>query len=739
MQITHRDGSQSEYDIQKIRDVIKFACQGLHVNPIQLENGVTSGIHDGITTSEIQDSLLLHAISLCSPEWLDWRYVAGRLHMWAYWKTIKAKRTSPRYSNFYDVVQDKIKNGIYTNRINEAYTAHDLVKASSWINPELDNIYDYAGAILLTKRYLLEDELPQEAFLVCALLLAAPEKEDVRMYYAEHFYYAIAEHKISLATPLLANIRTPSRSLSSCFITAMDDNLESIFETITNVARISKNGGGVGVNVSRVRASGSEVMGKQNASSGVLPWIKLLNDTAIAVNQGGLRAGAVTVSLDIWHLDVLEFLDCQTEHGDQRRKAYDIFPQLVIPDEFMRRVERDEMWTLIDPCEAQKVIKLDLAKLWGHKFEHYYERIESVLGSHVRLYKQVKARDLFKQIMRTQIETGMPYLAFKDTINEANPNQHIGYIPGVNLCCESFSNVEVGETAHCCNLASLNLANLMVSDFEKYVSLAVRMLDNSLELTHPPFDAAKNHNDKYRTIGLGLMGLADFLAKNKLTYKHTNIIAGLMEEFVYEATHASMELAKERGAYPAFKHSQWESGFMLGNKSLAQIKDKSKFVTDEWEVLARNIKKYGIRNSHITAIAPNTSSALIQGCTSSILPPFSRFFYDKSANGAVPIAPPYARDYWNYYRELTSIHPSEIVEVVSMMQFWVDTGISMELMFNLNQGVYFADEPTRSLTAVDIYEVLMDAWKKKIKAVYYIRTVQKDDFGKKAECSSCAN
>ncbi|MFM7440017.1 MAG: ribonucleoside-diphosphate reductase subunit alpha, partial [Snowella sp.] len=252
---------------------------------------------------------------------------------------------------------------------------------------------------------------------------------------------AIAKRQISLATPILANLRVPGGSLTSCFILAIDDNLESIFEEITNTARISKNGGGVGVNVSRIRATGSWVMGKSNASGGVIPWIKLLNDTAIAVNQGGRRAGAVTVGLDVWHLDVPEFLEMQAENGDQRRKAYDIFPQLVIPDEFMRRVLNKEEWTLVDPYEVRRKLNIELAELWGTDFEKAYRLIESSLDQEIVLYKRVNARDLFKLMMRSQVETGMPYLAFKDTINRANPNKHKGYIPGVNLCTESFSNV----------------------------------------------------------------------------------------------------------------------------------------------------------------------------------------------------------------------------------------------------------------------------------------------------------
>ncbi len=280
----------------------------------------------------------------------------------------------------------------------------------------------------------MANELPQEAFLTCALLIASVETPENRLTGAKQFYEALANRQISLATPILANLRIPNGSLASCFITAMDDNLESIFGSIHDAARISKNGGGVGVNLSRIRATGSWVMGKANASGGVVTWIKLLNDTAITVNQGGRRAGAVTVSLDIWHLDLPEFLEMQTENGDGRRKAYDVFPQLVVSDEFMRRVVADEEWTLVDSYEVRTRLGIELAQLWGEEFEKAYLQIEASKECEITLYKRVNARLLLKQVMRTQLETGMPYLWFKDTANRANPNQHEGYIPGGNLC-----------------------------------------------------------------------------------------------------------------------------------------------------------------------------------------------------------------------------------------------------------------------------------------------------------------
>ncbi|MGB0562421.1 MAG: ribonucleoside-diphosphate reductase subunit alpha [Spirulinaceae cyanobacterium] len=738
IQVIKRDGTTASLDITRIRHVVEWACQGLDVNSITLEAGLKTRLRNGVTTREIQDNLINCALEMCSPEDSDWRYVAGRLHIWSLWKDTSVSR-GYAYGNYAQTVQTKVCANQYDERI-LTYSPDELVEAGSWINPDWDTDYDYAGAVLLTKRYLLDDELPQEALLTCALLLAAVEQPQNRLKWAQRFYEAIARRKISLATPILANLRIPEGSLSSCFITAMEDNLESIFAEITNTARISKNGGGVGVNVSRIRATGSDVMGKPNASGGVIPWVKLLNDTAIAVNQGGRRAGAVTVSLDIWHLDVPEFLECQTENGDQRRKAYDIFPQLVITDEFMRRVVEKEDWTLVDPHEVLTVLGLELPSLWGDAFTTAYHQVEAaVQAGQLKLHNRIKARELFKMAMRSQVETGMPYLWFKDTANRANPNQHEGYIPGGNLCQESWSNVTPGQFAHTCNLDSLNLANLEIEELPEICETAVRLLDNTIELTHAPFDASEKHNDRYRTIGVGCMGLADWLAKHHLSYRHTAEISELFEAVGYHCTHASMELAKERGAYAAFAGSEWSKGKLIGAKAVDWFVAHAS-QPDRWIALSEAIQTHGIRNSHITAIAPNTSSSLVQGCTASVLPVYSRFFYDKWAKGTVPIAPPFIKDSFWFYRENKSLDQNVVVKAVATMQQWIDTGISMELIFNLNQGVYFADEPERSLQAKDIFETLIHAWQSGCKAVYYIRTVQKDSFKEADEtCTACAN
>lgn len=372
----------------------------------------------------------------------------------------------------------------------------------------------------------------------------------------------------------------------------------------------------------------------------------------------------------------------------------------------------------------------------GEKFEEAYQLIESSLGDKITLYRQINARELFKSIMRTQVETGMPYLTFKDTLNRANPNKHEGMIPQFNLCTESSSVVRQGEYAHSCNLTSLNLANISFDEIGYYCALAVRLLDNTIELTTPPIQESVKHNSRYRTIGIGVMGWADYLAKNGKKYSNLEETDQVFEEIAYHCTNASMELAKERDSFPAFPSSEWDWGNI--GEILPGVKKRLEEDTNRWHQLKADIMRFGIRNSHITAIAPNTSSSKLQGCTASILPTYQRFFYDKADKGFDPISVAFP-EFWWHYQENHRLEQIHVVNAVSTMQKWIDTGISMELLYNLNEGVYWYDQPEKSITAKDIFETEMAAWRQGCKAIYYTRTVQKDSFKESSECVSCAN
>ncbi|NGX34542.1 MAG: Ribonucleoside-diphosphate reductase 1 subunit alpha [Candidatus Anoxychlamydiales bacterium] len=724
--VVKRDGRVCKFNIEKVKKVIAWAIDGLNINPLKLEASIDIIFKDKITTSDIQENLIYHCLSLTSVNEPDFRIASGRLFMMNRWKDTQRNR-GYKYSEFAKHIETMVLKKRYDEKILKLYSKEELDKASKWLNQKRDLDYDYAAVVMITKRYLLEDELLQEAYLTIALLLASTEKKSLRLNQAKIFYEMLSKRKLSLATPILLNLRRIKPNLSSCFIIVMDDDIDSIFATVTQVAKISKNGGGVGINLSKIRAQGSYVAGNKNASGGVVPWIRILNDTAIAVNQMGKRAGAATISLDIWHLDIEGFLELQTENGDQRRKAYDIFPQVIIPDLFMNFLKSNKTWVLFDPYEVKTILKIDLSSIWGKDFEKAYQKcIEAYQDNKLKLVKEINSKELFKQIMKTQIETGMPYLFFKDTANRDNPNSHVGYIPAGNLCMESFSNVKANEEMHTCNLVSLNLANIEDHELKDVCGIAVRILDNTIDLTTNPDKQSKFHNDKYRTIGIGSMGLADYLAKNELQYEASiGIVSYLFEKIALYSIEASIDLAKERGPYEAYKNSLWDTQKRIDG----YIKKSSS--KEKWRILQEKLKKYGIRNSQLLAIAPNTSSALLQGCTPSVLPVFSKFYFDKNAKGALPICPPFIKERFWYYKEYKHMDLKAVNSVISEIQKWTDTGISYELIFNLNM---------EKINAKYIYECLIDAWEKKIKTIYYVRTIQKDGSSiDKNECVSCAN
>jgi len=753
LKVIKRDRQESDIDIKEIRYALVRACKGTSVDYLEIESHIDSIYRDRITTTEIQKSLVEITLRLTSVERPEFRIIAARLMLMDYYKEALKSRNcdTELYKDYYRFIKYITGRKLYSDKILELYTKKELEEAGEYINPDYDYDFDYAGARLLTNRYLIKDgkealELPQEMFMTISLYLAGNEKGN-RIDAAKRIYDVIAGRKISLATPILINLRRDNGNLSSCFVAAIDDSLDSIFYNINTVAQISKNGGGVGLNLSRIRSTGSEIQGVPNASGGIIPWIKIINDTAVAVNQLGKRAGAVTVAIDIWHLDLLDFLELQTETGDQRKKAYDVFPQIVVPDLFMERVRERGEWTLFDPHEVEKVSGSKIAEMWGEDFEELYLALEA--NKCIISRKAIPAIDVFKQIMKSQIETGMPYLFFKDTVNRTNPNIHDGYIGSGNLCQESFSNFRpsavqkpqvegnsvTGSSTdgliHTCNLLSLNLANIENDDeLENAVKMGVRILDNAIELTDSPAPESILHNKRYRTIGLGAMGLADFLAKNKIRYdKSEEVVDELFEKIALFSVEESARLAEERGTYEAYEGSSWSKGIFFG-KDIKWFQENSR-ISSRWENLMVQIYKSGIRNGQLLAVAPNTSSALLQGCTASVLPVYSKFHVDKNANGSVPICPPFIKESFWYYKENKHIEQTGIISVISRIQKWVDQGISMELLYNLNSDI----------TAQDIYETIFSAWEKGCKTIYYTRTIQKNSniMNEQETCVSCAN
>ncbi len=752
--IIKRDGESASLDISKIRKVIQWAAEGLDINPIELESNLEIHFRNNMTTGEIHAVVIETALRLTSVDEPDWRILAARLKLVDFYKRVHIARGIPyeyRYPSYCQTVKDFVAKGIYTPVLLEKYSEKELHKAGQFIHQDYDYDYDYAGISLLMKRYMLEYndeviEMPQEALLTIALLIEQNQPAEIRLNRVKDTYKMLAERKISLATPILINLRKPNGNLSSCFITTVDDDTNSIFHTFEQIGQISSGGGGVGVSISRIRCQGARIRNSLGHAGGVVPNIRVINDIALYFNQGGKRAGAVTVALDSWHLDMEDFLELQTENGDQRRKAYDIFPQVVVTDRFMRAVENNEEWHLLDPHEVRSKYGYELADLWGEEFDKALDHLyKEVAKAKLELIKTVNAKELYKEIMKVQVETGMPYVSFKDTINRANPNQHVGIIPCTNLCVESCSvvkpttlgaqrfedgtlcrDVEPG-LVHTCNLVSINMANVEDDELPHVCETSVRILDNCIDITDVPVAEGQRHNDQLRTIGVGMMGLADFLAKRDTPYVGAaEAVEKLAERFAHGCISASIDLAEERGRYPLYEGSEWDKGRILGHAP-DWFADNGRL---DWQPIFDKLKKHGVRNSHITAIAPNTSSSIVQGCTASILPIFSKFYIDNNSNGTVPIMPPYIKEKFWHYQESKHIDQRVVVDLVSRLQKYVDTGISMELLFNLNANI----------TAKDIYQTHLDAWKKGCKAIYYTRSIQKNSniASEKEECISCA-
>lgn len=734
----------------RIEQILAVSTENLQASSSALREKILPFITATSTDAQIMQHLMLLALQMTSLQEPDWKNVAGRLKMLELYR-----RTSAR-GYIYDYPRTLAENtacGVYTTQVTDKYSAQEIAQAASFINPAFDMVYDYAGANLLIKRYLCEYndkivELPQDMFLTIALLTHQDEPREERMALVKDTYEKLADRKISLGTPLLMNLRRPNGNLSSCFIVQMDDSRDSIFYVIDQISAISKFGGGVGVNLSRVRCKGARIKGIKNASGGVIPWIRIINDTAVAVNQQGKRKGAVTVSLDVWHLDIEDFLELRTENGDQRMKAYDIFPQVVIPDLFMQKVRANEDWLLVDPNEIRTVYWTEMSELWGPAFNEFYAKLEAdAKAGKLEMFKFVSAKELFKKMMKSQVETGMPYLAFKDTLNRFNPNKHDGLIVGTNLCTESHSNVrptqfgarelegdkivreEHGGLIHVCNLVSVNLANIDTDEeLESVCRTSVRLLDNAIDFTEVPVLEGVLHNRRYRTIGVGAMGLADWLAKRNITYtKSAPAVDALFEKFAAYCIQASIDIAKVKGTYGAYDGSDWSRGIILGHNQAWFEENAS--LKERWKLIFDELKQYGVRNSQITAIAPNTSSSLIQGCTASVLPVYSKFFVETHGKGSIPNCPPFiAQKLW-YYQENRNIDQRTVVDIMAHINKWIDTGISVELIYNLN----------RDIRAKDIYNTIMDAWQKGLKTLYYTRSIQKDGTSaKKEECVSCA-
>ena len=759
--IKKRNGKYENLCVEKTKKMVALACEGLDgCDPMELEMDSKIQFKNGMSTKEIQQVLIRSAIEkvIVNDESENggglsrmnskWQYVAARLFLFDLYKEAKISRNYKTfgYGDFNELVEMLVERGIYTEDFVTKYSKAQRKELADYIDPDRDFLFNYEGVKLLADRYLVQGmdgevlELPQERFMAIAMHLASVEEDKV--HYAKAFYDLLSKLKMTVATPTLANAGTTFNQLSSCFISTVSDNLWSIYDVNSKFSKVSKHGGALGIYLGKVRSLGSDIRGFSNASGGVIPWVRLYNDTAVAVDQLGRRKGGASITLDIWHKDLYEFIDLRTNNGDDRRKAHDIFPAISIPDIFMERLINRQDFSLFDPHEVEKLMGFSLEDYYDkdEKHKEFSERYK-LCENDSRLAKiTVSALDIMKKIMKSAVETGTPFIFFRDTVNRANPNSHAGMIYGSNLCHEIAQNmsetkfvseeivsengkskivttVESGDMVTC-NLNSINLGNVAFDELKENVPLQIRMLDNVITLNMFPVSDAEVTSLKYRAIGLGVSGYHHYLAKNAIAWeneKHIEEADRLFEEIAYNAIKASMELAREKGAYAEFEGSKWQTG---------EYFDERGYVSERWQELKRDVMKYGLRNGYLMAVAPTGSTSNIAGTTAGIDPIFKKFFVEEKKGSFTPKTAPELNDetFW-YYKEAHYINQLWSIRACVARQRHIDQAQSFNLYI------------TPDVKAKDILDLYVESFKSGIKTIYYVRnrSLEMD------ECTSCSS
>ncbi|WP_202904632.1 ribonucleoside-diphosphate reductase subunit alpha [Kallipyga gabonensis] len=637
--------------------------------------------------------------------------------------------------------------GLYCHEIASTYSEEELNRAAQWLDMDRDFLLNYSGYDLLVNRYvvrthnLLPLENLQEMYLGIALFLAIPEKKEDRMDWVHRFYNMLSTLKVTMATPTLSNARKPFHQLSSCFIDTVPDDLQGIYKSISNFANVSKFGGGMGLYFGKVRAQGSTIRGFKGAAGGVIRWVRLANDTAVAVDQLGVRQGACACYLDVWHKDVPEFLQIRTNNGDDRMKAHDIFPAICYPDYFWQQVETnmEGQWGLLDPHEVLTKKGYALEDSYGQEWTQKYL---DCMADETISKRWIPIKEMVRLIIRSLVETGTPFAFNRDAVNRANPNKDKGMIYCSNLCTEIAQNMspstiiseeidtEDGDPIVVtkmvpgdyvvCNLASLNLGKIDVQDpaeMEEVTTASVRALDNVIEMNYFPVSAAKVNNANYRPIGLGVSGYHHMLANNHIFWEsedHLTFVDRVFEDINYYAIKASMENAKDKGAYPYFKGSDWDTG--------AYFTDRG-YHSDRWTALAAQVHDHGLRNGYLLAVAPTSSTSIVAGTSPGVDPIMNRFYYDEKKNGLIPrVAPDLSLDNLVYYKPAHQLDQSWLIRSAGIRTRHIDQATSMNLYI------------TNDYTFREILSLYLDAYHEGVKTVYYIRSKSLEV----EECESCA-
>ncbi|MCX8003964.1 MAG: ribonucleoside-diphosphate reductase subunit alpha, partial [Burkholderiaceae bacterium] len=757
------NGQRVPLDLARLRALVESACEGLteYVSADAILAETVKNLYDGVPLEEVYKSVILAARALIEKD-PAYSYVTARLLLHtarreALGEEVTQAQMRERYAEYFPQF---IRYGIQVELLDERLAQFDLARLGQALKPARDLQFTYLGLQTLYDRYFLHHqgrrfELPQAFFMRVAMGLALNEID--REARAIEFYEVLSSFDFMSSTPTLFNSGTRHPQLSSCYLSTVSDDLEGIYEAIKENALLAKYAGGLGNDWTPVRALGSHIKGTNGKSQGVVPFLKVVNDTAVAVNQGGKRKGAVCCYLETWHLDIEEFLELRKNTGDDRRRTHDMNTANWIPDLFMKRVLENGEWTLFSPSDVP-----DLHEKFGRAFEEAYLRYEEKAArGEIRLFKKLPAVQLWRKMLTMLFETGHPWITFKDACNVRSPQQHVGVIHSSNLCTEITLNTSATEIA-VCNLGSVNLAAHMRPDgaggyaldhdkLKRTIRTAMRMLDNVIDINYYAVGKARNANLRHRPVGLGIMGFQDCLHLLRVPYASEAALEFAdrsMEAVCYYAYWASTELAEERGRYSTFAGSLWDRGILPQDTLRMLAEERGGYVevdpsaTLDWDALRARIRQYGMRNSNCVAIAPTATISNIVGVDASIEPTFQNLFVKSNLSGEFTVVNEHlVRDLkklglWDevmvmdikhfdgslaridrippelraLYATAFEIDPQWLVEAAARRQKWIDQAQSL--------NIYLAGASGKKLD--EIYRL---AWRRGLKTTYYLRTV----------------
>lgn len=756
IKVRYDDGSESVFEAWRIRRKIEGACRNLeNIDPGRILDDALGSLYDGITPQQIHRATILAARSHIEKD-PAYGTAAARLLLGVIYR--EAWEEAPSEEDFNETYRQNfvgyLRAGIEAGRLSAELLEFDLDRISTALRPDRDDGFTYLGLQTIYDRYLIEAgsrriECPQYFWMRVAMGLS-PNEDDPEARAIE-FYEMLSTFRVVSATPTLFNSGTQHPQLSSCYLTTVGDDLESIFKAVSDNAKLSKWAGGLGNDWTNIRATGSIINGTGGESQGVIPFLKIVNDTAVAVNQGGKRKGAACSYMETWHLDIEDFLELRKNTGDERRRTHDMNTANWVPDLFVKRVMDGGEWTLFSPNEVP-----DLHDLYGKAFEERYVEYERLadLGE-MKQYKRVEANVLWRKMLSMIFETGHPWITFKDPSNVRSPQDHTGVVHSSNLCTEILLNTSAEETA-VCNLCSLNLAahtdayGLDEEKLSETIKTAVRMLDNVVDINFYPTPEAQTANHRHRPVGLGLMGFQDALFEQRMGYASEEALRFAdysMELISYHAILASSWLAAERGTYTSYEGSKWSRGLLpidtidLLEQERGLEVEMDRSTTLDWKTVREAVSENGMRNSNVMAIAPTATISNISGVYQSIEPTYSNLFVKSNLSGEFTVINPYLvrdlkkRGLWDeemiedlkYFdgsvqdvdrvpEDLKSVYLTAfeidsgwIIDCASRRQKWIDMGQSLNL--------YLA-QPSGKLLS----EMYLNAWNKGLKTTYYLRS-----------------